>query len=49
LFKMKDGRVFKKGEKLRKRYRCEEVGTKKVYLFSPVFEVQLMSPTPKGE
>jgi hypothetical protein len=30
LFKLKDGRVFKKGEKLRKRYRCEEVGTKKV-------------------
>ncbi len=42
LFKMKDGRIFKKGEKLRKRYRCEEVGTKKVYLFSPVFEVELV-------
>lgn len=39
LFQMKDGRVFKKGEKLRKRYRCQEVGTGKVYLFSPVFEV----------
>jgi hypothetical protein len=42
LFKLKDGRVFKKGEKLRKRYRCEEVGSKKVYLFSPVFEVELV-------
>src|SRR5215212_5013116 len=42
LFKMKDGRIFKKGEKLRKRYRCEEVGTRKVYLFSPVFEVELL-------
>jgi len=42
LFKMKDGRTFKKGERLRKRYRCEEVGTKKVYLFSPVFEVELV-------
>jgi SprT protein len=42
LFKLKDGRVFKKGEKLRKRYRCEEVGTKKVYLFSPVYEVKLV-------
>ena len=42
LFKMKDGRVFKKGEKLRKRYRCEEIGTKKFYLFSPVFEVELV-------
>ncbi len=42
-FKMKDGRTFKKGERLRKRYRCEEVVTKKVYLFSPVFEVELVS------
>ena len=24
LFKMKDGRIFKKGEKLRKRYRCQQ-------------------------
>jgi hypothetical protein len=43
IFKLKDGRLFKKGEKLRKRYRCEEVGTKKVYLFSPVYEVELAS------
>ena len=42
LFRMKDGRIFKKGEKLRKRYRCEEVKTKKMYLFSPVFEVELV-------
>jgi hypothetical protein len=42
LFKLKDGRVFKKGEKLRKRYRCQEVGTSKVYLFSPVYEVELV-------
>lgn len=46
LFRMKDGRIFKKGEKLRKRYRCEEMGTKKIYLFSPVFEVELMPTTP---
>ena len=43
LFRMKDGRVFKKGEKLRKRYRCEEIATKKAYLFSPVFEVELLT------
>lgn len=42
VFRMKDGRMFRKGEKLRKRYRCEEIGTRKVYLFSPVFEVQLV-------
>ncbi len=42
-FKIKDGRVFIKGQRLRKRFRCEEVGTKKVYLFSPIFEVELVS------
>lgn len=48
LFRMKDGRVFKKGEKLRKRYRCQEVATSKVYLFSPVFEVELVPPATKA-
>jgi hypothetical protein len=43
LFKLKDGRIFKKGEKLRKRYRCEEVGSKRVYLFSPVYEVESLT------
>lgn len=43
LFKTKDGRIFRKGEKIRKRYRCEEVPSKKVYLFSPVYEVELVS------
>lgn len=40
LFKTGDGRVFQKGEKLRKRYRCVEVATKRVYLFSAVYEVE---------
>ena len=40
LFRLNDGRVFKKGEKLRKRYKCIEVRTGKVYLFSPVYEVE---------
>ena len=40
LFRWKDGRVFRKEERLRKRYRCVEVSTKKVYLFSPVAEVE---------
>jgi SprT protein len=39
LFKTADGRVFQKGEKLRKRFRCVEIATRKIYLFSPVFEV----------
>ncbi|MFN2456718.1 MAG: SprT-like domain-containing protein [Chitinophagaceae bacterium] len=40
LFKTSDGKVFIKGERLRKRYRCIEVGTKRVYLFSSVYEVE---------
>ena len=40
LFRTSDGRVFKKGETLRKRYKCVEVKTGKVYLFSPVYEVE---------
>lgn len=38
-FRLKDGRTFRREEKLRKRYRCTEISTGKVYLFSPVFEV----------
>lgn len=40
LFKTHDGRVFQKGEKLRKRFRCVEVATRRVYLFSGVYEVE---------
>ena len=40
LFRLNDGRVFQKGEKLRKRFKCKEVATGKLYLFSPVFEVE---------
>jgi len=39
LFKLSDGRIFRKGEKLRKRFKCMEVKTGKIYLFSPVYEV----------
>lgn len=41
-FKLDDGKIFKKGEKQRKRFRCEEVRTGKVYLFSPVYEVEMI-------
>ncbi|MBA2248965.1 MAG: SprT-like domain-containing protein [Chitinophagaceae bacterium] len=43
LFKTKDGRVFKKGERMRKRFKCLEIASKKLYLFSPVYEVELMA------
>lgn len=38
-FRTADGRIFRKEEKLRKRFRCTEAGTKRLYLFSPVYEV----------
>lgn len=41
-FKTPDGKIFKKGLKLRKRFRCEEATTKKIYLFSPVYEVEVL-------
>ena len=40
VFKLKDGRVFKKEDKLRKRFKCIEIESKRVYLFSPVAEVE---------
>jgi SprT protein len=42
-FKIKGERIFKKGEKIRKRYKCVEVKTGKLYLFSAVYEVELIS------
>ncbi len=39
-FKIKGGRVFKKGEKIRKRFKCQEISTGKWYLFSPVYEIK---------
>jgi SprT protein len=42
VFKLKDGRIFRKEEKLRKRYKCIEISSKRVYLFSPVAEVEVI-------
>ncbi len=42
LFKIKDGRIFKKGQKLRKRYKCAEVKTGKLYLFSGLYEAAVV-------
>ena len=42
MFSIKGGRVFKRAEKLRKRYKCVEVKTGKLFLFSPVYEVTLL-------
>lgn len=38
-FSIKNGRVFQKLERLRKRYKCLEVKTQRIYLFHPIAEV----------
>lgn len=43
LFALEDGKVFKKGLRLRKRFQCVEIKTGKLYLFSPVYEVKKVS------
>jgi SprT protein len=42
LFVIKGGRIFKKGERIRKRFKCVEVKTGKLYLFSGMYEVGLI-------
>lgn len=42
-FKHGKNRFFKKGEKIKKRFQCEELGSKRIYLFSPLAEVKLVS------
>ena len=49
LFATKDGRQFTKGNKLRKRYRCQEVQTGVVYLFSPVYEVMVVDKSSEND
>lgn len=41
IFKIKADRMFRKGPKIRKRYKCQEIATGKWYLFSGVYEVEL--------
>lgn len=41
-FRMKNGRVFRKENVVRKRYRCVEVATGRIYLFNPLAEVSLV-------
>lgn len=43
LFRIEDGRIFKKGEKLRKRFKCVEIKSGREYLFSPVYEVIIVN------
>jgi SprT protein len=43
IFRTNDGRVFQKGKKLRKRFQCKEISTGRIYLFSPVYEVEVIN------
>jgi SprT protein len=40
LFAIENGNVFKKGNRLRKRFQCTEINSGKLYLFSGVYEVK---------
>ena len=42
LFRIKNGKVFRKGAQRTKRFECEEVGTRRIYLFNPNAEVELL-------
>lgn len=44
-FRIKGGRVFIKGKKIRTRHKCFEPATKKWYLFSGLYEAELMKLT----
>jgi SprT protein len=41
LFRMEDGKIFRKGPRRRKRFDCVEVKTGLHYTFNPITEVQL--------
>ncbi|UPT69275.1 MAG: hypothetical protein M0D57_15215 [Sphingobacteriales bacterium JAD_PAG50586_3] len=41
-FSIPDGRVFIKGERVRKRFKCIEQDTKRLYMISPIMEVEII-------
>ena len=45
VFRLYNGKEFRKGPRQIKRYRCMEVATGKLYLFQPHAEVELVSET----
>lgn len=42
LFKIYNGKIFKKGKKRIKRYECTEISSGKTYIFQPHAEVELL-------
>lgn len=49
VFKIPDGRIFVKGQRMRKRYKCVELSTKRLYMISPLMEVEVLPPTQQAE
>jgi SprT protein len=45
VFLYNGSRVFQKGERIRKRFKCREVSTGAIYLFDPLAEVELFEPS----
>lgn len=43
LFKIHNGKIFKRGALRIKRYECQEINSGKIYLFNPNSEVQVIS------
>lgn len=48
VFRLVNGLTLKKGEKLRKRFKCKEVGTRRYYLVSPMAEAKIVVPENQG-
>lgn len=42
LFRVEDGRIFRKGQKLRKFFRCTEVKTERIFRISAMMTVELV-------
>lgn len=42
LFRISNGKVFKKGVQMRKRFKCTEVKTGRIYWVSPIAEVEVV-------
>ena len=48
VFLYNGNKVFEKGERIRKRFRCIEIATGTVYLFNPLTEVELFEELAKN-
>ncbi len=44
LFLYNGSRIFQKGERIRKRFKCREISSGSVYLFNPLTEVEIFEP-----